>query len=136
MITGCGPHAGSVGPAPGRPLSGFRCSDPAVHEHTPRRLGDFHRVGRAGPTEIVGRWPVPPGTRGRTRLPPNQGRCPMAADRLRQYADPTQAPRPDRTAAAIELRGVSRTYGQGPAAVRAVDEVDLRFMRGTWTAVM
>ncbi|WP_049557850.1 ABC transporter ATP-binding protein [Nonomuraea sp. SBT364] len=40
------------------------------------------------------------------------------------------------TAAAVSLRGVSRTYGAGPAAVRAVDGVDLAFAPGTWTAVM
>ena len=40
------------------------------------------------------------------------------------------------TGAASALRGVSRTYGSGPAAVRAVDDVDIEFDRGTWTAVM
>jgi putative ABC transport system ATP-binding protein len=41
-----------------------------------------------------------------------------------------------RTTPAVALRGVSRTYGTGLAAVRAVDRVDLEFPRGTWTAVM
>src|ERR1700733_10824682 len=40
------------------------------------------------------------------------------------------------TSAAVSLRGVSRIYGRGPAAVRAVDGVDLDFPRGAWTAVM
>ena len=40
------------------------------------------------------------------------------------------------TSAAVSLRGVSRIYGRGPAAVRAVDGVDLEFPRGSWTAVM
>jgi len=38
--------------------------------------------------------------------------------------------------AAVSLRGVSRVYGRGSAAVRAVDNVDLDFPRGGWTAVM
>src|SRR5258707_289399 len=37
---------------------------------------------------------------------------------------------------AVSLRGISRVYGRGPAAVRAVDGVDLDFPRGGWTAVM
>jgi putative ABC transport system ATP-binding protein len=41
-----------------------------------------------------------------------------------------------RTSAAVELRGVSRSYGRGPDAVRAVDDVHLAFPRGSWTAVM
>ena len=32
-----------------------------------------------------------------------------------------------RTTAAVSLRGVSRIYGRGPDAVRAVDDVDLEF---------
>ena len=43
---------------------------------------------------------------------------------------------PPRTAAAVSLRGISKTYGHGPTAVRAVDHVDLEFASGTWTAVM
>ncbi|WP_214407346.1 ABC transporter ATP-binding protein [Pseudonocardia lacus] len=39
-------------------------------------------------------------------------------------------------AAAVALRGITRTYGDGPTAVRAVDGVDLAFPRATWTAVM
>jgi putative ABC transport system ATP-binding protein len=38
--------------------------------------------------------------------------------------------------AAVSLHGDSRTYGRGPAAVRAVDDVTLDFLRGGWTAVM
>jgi putative ABC transport system ATP-binding protein len=38
--------------------------------------------------------------------------------------------------AAVALRGVSRSYGTGSAAVRAVDGVSVEFPRGTWTAVM
>jgi putative ABC transport system ATP-binding protein len=37
---------------------------------------------------------------------------------------------------AIALNGVSKTYGGTGSAVRAVDNVDLTFGRGTWTAVM
>ena len=37
---------------------------------------------------------------------------------------------------AVALRGISRTYGRGPAAVRAVDDVTIDFPRGGWTAVM
>ncbi|MEV6306402.1 ABC transporter ATP-binding protein [Actinoplanes sp. NPDC051861] len=37
---------------------------------------------------------------------------------------------------AVSLRGVTRTYGRGAAAVRAVDNVDLDLPRGGWTAVM
>jgi putative ABC transport system ATP-binding protein len=40
------------------------------------------------------------------------------------------------TSAAVALRGISRTYGRGSAAVRAVDDVTLDFPRGHWTAVM
>jgi putative ABC transport system ATP-binding protein len=40
------------------------------------------------------------------------------------------------TSAAVALRGISRTYGRGPTAVRAVDGVDLDFPRAAWTAVM
>ncbi|GAA2885248.1 ABC transporter ATP-binding protein [Actinoplanes cyaneus] len=58
----------------------------------------------------------------------------MAADKLRGYADP--AVRTSSNAVAIELRGVSRSYGHGAATVRAVDDVDLSFPGGTWTAVM
>ncbi|WP_106127472.1 ABC transporter ATP-binding protein [Pseudosporangium ferrugineum] len=38
--------------------------------------------------------------------------------------------------AAVSLRGVSRVYGKGAAAVRAVDGVDLDLPRSGWTAVM
>jgi putative ABC transport system ATP-binding protein len=41
-----------------------------------------------------------------------------------------------RAPAAAALYGVSRVYGRGPTAVRAVDEVTIEFPRGTWTAVM
>jgi putative ABC transport system ATP-binding protein len=41
-----------------------------------------------------------------------------------------------RTPVAVSLRGVTRVYGRGPDAVRAVDDVDLDFPRGSWTAVM
>ena len=40
------------------------------------------------------------------------------------------------TTTAVALRGVSRGYGRGATAVRAVDDVDVEFRRGTWTAVM
>src|SRR5918998_1424063 len=40
------------------------------------------------------------------------------------------------TAPAVALRGISRTYGRGAAAVRAVDDVTVDFPRGGWTAVM
>ncbi|MEU4563534.1 ABC transporter ATP-binding protein [Actinoplanes sp. NPDC023936] len=39
-------------------------------------------------------------------------------------------------APAISVQGLSRTYGSGPAAVRAADGIDIDFRRGTWTAVM
>ncbi|NAZ77544.1 ATP-binding cassette domain-containing protein [Kineococcus sp. T13] len=42
---------------------------------------------------------------------------------------------PPRTAAAASLRAVSKTHGSGATAVRALDEVDLDFTPGTWTAV-
>ncbi len=41
-----------------------------------------------------------------------------------------------RTTAAVSLRGVSRTYGRGPDAVRAVDDLTLDFGHASWTAVM
>ena len=41
-----------------------------------------------------------------------------------------------RAPAAVALHGISRSYGRGPAAVRAVDDVTLEFPRGGWTAVM
>jgi putative ABC transport system ATP-binding protein len=41
-----------------------------------------------------------------------------------------------RVNAAVTLRGISRVYGRGAAAVRAVDDVSLEFPRGGWTAVM
>ncbi|MCI2237929.1 ABC transporter ATP-binding protein [Paenibacillus sp. TRM 82003] len=47
---------------------------------------------------------------------------------------PTNALAP--TTAAVSLRAVSKTYGSGPTAVRAVDQVDLDLATGTWTAVM
>lgn len=37
---------------------------------------------------------------------------------------------------ALALDGVSRTYGSADSAVRAVDDVDLAFPRGSWTAIM
>jgi putative ABC transport system ATP-binding protein len=37
---------------------------------------------------------------------------------------------------AVALRGVSRSYGRRSTAVRAVDDVDVEFRRGTWSAVM
>src|SRR3954465_967142 len=40
------------------------------------------------------------------------------------------------TTSAVSLRGVTRVYGRGPDAVRAVDDVHLDFPRGGWTAVM
>src|SRR3954451_750463 len=41
-----------------------------------------------------------------------------------------------RADAAVTLRGVSRVYGRGPTAVRAVGSVFLDFPRAAWTAVM
>jgi putative ABC transport system ATP-binding protein len=41
-----------------------------------------------------------------------------------------------RADAAVTLRAISRVYGRGSAAVRAVDGVTLEFPRGAWTAVM
>jgi len=41
-----------------------------------------------------------------------------------------------RAPVAAALHGVSRIYGRGAAAVRAVDDVTLEFPRGGWTAVM
>jgi putative ABC transport system ATP-binding protein len=41
-----------------------------------------------------------------------------------------------RAAAAVTLRGISRVYGRGGTAVRAVDDVTLEFPRASWTAVM
>jgi putative ABC transport system ATP-binding protein len=41
-----------------------------------------------------------------------------------------------RADSAVTLRGVSRVFGRGSAAVRAVDDVTLEFPRGGWTAVM
>ncbi|AGZ42747.1 ABC transporter ATP-binding protein [Actinoplanes friuliensis] len=43
---------------------------------------------------------------------------------------------PRAAATAVALHGVSRSYGRGSTAVRAVDQVDVEFRRGTWTAVM
>ncbi len=40
------------------------------------------------------------------------------------------------TTAAVTLRGITRVYGRGATAVRAVDDVSLQFPRGSWTAVM
>ena len=37
---------------------------------------------------------------------------------------------------AVSLRDLHRTYGRGPAAVRALDGVDLDLLAGTFTAVM
>ena len=45
---------------------------------------------------------------------------------------PTAAP----VGAAVELREVTRTYGEGPGIVRALDGVSLAFGRRTFTAVM
>ena len=39
-------------------------------------------------------------------------------------------------APAAAVRGISRTYGRGGAAVRAITNVSLDFPRGCWTAVM
>jgi putative ABC transport system ATP-binding protein len=41
-----------------------------------------------------------------------------------------------RASAAVAVHGISRIYGRGPAAVRAVDDVTLEFPHGGWTAVM
>ncbi|GIM88710.1 ABC transporter ATP-binding protein [Paractinoplanes toevensis] len=41
-----------------------------------------------------------------------------------------------RADAAVTLSAISRVYGRGNAAVRAVDNVTLEFARGAWTAVM
>ena len=38
--------------------------------------------------------------------------------------------------AAVSVRGVSKVYGRGAAAVRALDGVDIDFWAGTFTAVM
>jgi len=37
---------------------------------------------------------------------------------------------------AVELRGITRVYGSRGTAVRALDDVDLAFPTGSWTAVM
>src|SRR5476649_118662 len=36
----------------------------------------------------------------------------------------------------IDLIGVTKTYGDGPAAVRAVDDVNFTAARGEWIAIM
>ncbi|GIF76174.1 ABC transporter ATP-binding protein [Asanoa siamensis] len=43
---------------------------------------------------------------------------------------------PVAAAPAVELQGVSRVYGKQAAAVRALDNVDISFPAGSWTAVM
>ncbi|WP_229067505.1 ABC transporter ATP-binding protein [Actinoplanes sp. DH11] len=43
---------------------------------------------------------------------------------------------PSTLAPAISVRGLSRTYGNGPTMVRAADGIDIDFPPGTWTAVM
>jgi putative ABC transport system ATP-binding protein len=40
------------------------------------------------------------------------------------------------TTAAVSLEGVTRTYGRGGGAVRALDDVSLEFEPGTFTAIM
>jgi putative ABC transport system ATP-binding protein len=40
------------------------------------------------------------------------------------------------TPPALEVRGLARTYGEGPGAVRALAGVDLAFAAGSFTAVM
>lgn len=40
------------------------------------------------------------------------------------------------TAPAVELRGVSRTFGKRGTEVQALDHVSITFLRGQWTAVM
>ncbi|MBB3041883.1 ATP-binding cassette domain-containing protein [Nocardioides sp. LMS-CY] len=40
------------------------------------------------------------------------------------------------TSAALEVRGLTMTYGAGAGAVRALTDVDLAFARGSFTAVM
>ncbi|TYL45023.1 ABC transporter ATP-binding protein [Nocardioides sp. BGMRC 2183] len=44
--------------------------------------------------------------------------------------------RPTDPTPALEVRGLSRTYGAGPTAVTALADLDLAFARGTFTAVM
>jgi len=49
----------------------------------------------------------------------------------------TQLTRPTvATTPAVELQGVSRVYGTRAATVRALDDVDIGFPAGSWTAVM
>ncbi|BCB73733.1 ABC transporter ATP-binding protein [Phytohabitans flavus] len=43
---------------------------------------------------------------------------------------------PGAAAPAVELSGVTRVYGARSAAVRALDNVDIAFAAGSWTAVM
>jgi putative ABC transport system ATP-binding protein len=43
---------------------------------------------------------------------------------------------PETTPSAVELHGVTRVYGTRTAAVRALDNVDIGFPAGSWTAVM
>ncbi|MER7333489.1 MULTISPECIES: ABC transporter ATP-binding protein [unclassified Micromonospora] len=43
---------------------------------------------------------------------------------------------PEAGVPAVELHGVSRVYGTRAAAVRALDNVDIAFAAGSWTAVM
>src|SRR5215468_4749707 len=40
------------------------------------------------------------------------------------------------TTPALEVRGLSKTYGTGPAAVQALRGIDLAFAPGTFTALM
>ena len=37
---------------------------------------------------------------------------------------------------AVRLSGVTKVYGRGPGAVRALDDVSVRIERGSFTAVM
>ncbi|WP_129338697.1 ABC transporter ATP-binding protein [Cellulomonas endophytica] len=48
----------------------------------------------------------------------------------------TPAPRPAATAPASSARGLTKVYGSGPAAVRALDGVDVDFAAGRFTAIM
>ena len=51
-------------------------------------------------------------------------------------ADPRPTTTAETPAPSVRLSGVSRVYGSHGTAVRALDEVDIAFPAGSWTAVM
>src|SRR5581483_6472909 len=124
---------GDAGPSP-LPSAAHAAVDPT--QGGPGRARPQLRTGRRRRAVPVGLgYPLA----GRSRWPAQAGGRGRGAVRSHRLAAPAQSAAPacwSATMSALELRAVSRVYGEGPTEVVALSQVDLRVGDGELVAVM